>query len=77
VSPIALYAELGAYSVIAVGIITLFYTGLLNLAKIFLDPLNNENYCEEDANFMDLGVLIRESNDASTQWKRAGERLPF
>jgi len=76
-SPIALYAELGAYSVIAVGIITLFYTGLLNLAKIFLDPLNNENYCEEDANFMDLGVLIRESNDASTQWKRAGERLPF
>jgi len=76
-SPIALYPQLGAYSVFAVGLITLFNTGSLNLAKIFLDPLNNENFCEEDANFMDLAVLIKESNGASTRWKRVGEKLPF
>ena len=57
-APIALYADLGEFSVIAVGLITLFYTGLNNMAKIFLDPLNNENFCE-NAIFVDLGVLIR------------------
>jgi predicted membrane chloride channel (bestrophin family) len=76
IAPLALYANLGEYSVIAVGILTLFYTGLLNLAKIFLDPLNNENFCENSI-FMDLGVLIRESNTGSTRWKNAGARLPF
>lgn len=105
-APIALYSELGGFSVFAVGFLTMFYTGLLNLAKIFLgersitlcyqnqvllfalsdpfthylftkDPLNNQKFCEEDANFMDLAVLIRESNGASTRWKRVGGRLPF
>lgn len=75
-APISLYADLGDYSIFAVGAITLFYTGLNNLAKIFLDPLNSENYCE-NAIFMDLGVLIRESNEYSTQWKRSGANLPF
>ncbi|OEU15915.1 hypothetical protein FRACYDRAFT_240610 [Fragilariopsis cylindrus CCMP1102] len=75
-APIALYADLGDYSIIAVGAITLFYSGLNNLAKIFLDPLNNENFCE-NAIVMDLGVLIRESNEYSTQWKRSGANLPF
>jgi len=75
-APIALYADLGEFSVIAVGLITLFYTGLNNMAKIFLDPLNNENFCE-NAIFVDLGVLIRESNGISTQWKKAGAKLPF
>ena len=50
--------------------------GLNNMAKIFLDPLNNENYCK-NAIFMDLGVLIRESNAVSTQWKKSGAELPF
>ena len=75
-TPIALYADLGEFSVIAVGLITLFYTGLNNLAKIFLDPLNNENF-HENAIFMDLGVLIREGNGVSTQWKKAGAKIPF
>jgi predicted membrane chloride channel (bestrophin family) len=76
IAPFALYADLGDYSVIAVGILTLFYTGLLDLAKIFLDPLNNENFSENSI-FMDLGVLVRESNAGSTRWRNSGERLPF
>ena len=43
-APLALYADLGDYSVFAVGIITLSFTGFLNLSKIFLDPLNNEGF---------------------------------
>ena len=75
ITPLALYGDLGEFSVIAVGLVTLFYTGLNNLAKIFLDPLNNENFCENSI-FMDLGVLIRESNGDSTKWRR-GSKVPF
>lgn len=33
-APLALYSRLGDYSVIAVGTLTIFYTGLTNLAKV-------------------------------------------
>ncbi|GAX26970.1 hypothetical protein FisN_9Lh274 [Fistulifera solaris] len=75
-SPLALYADLGAYSIFCVGILTLFYTGLLDLAKIFLDPLNNEKFTKNSI-YMDIGVLIRESNAGSVRWKNAGAQLPF
>ena len=75
-APIALYSTLGAWSVICVGVLTLFYTGLLDLAKIFLDPLNNEDFCRNSI-YMDIGVLIRESNAGSTRWVRGASRLPF
>jgi predicted membrane chloride channel (bestrophin family) len=75
-APVALYSTLGDMSLICVGIITLFYTGLLNLAKIFLDPLDNENFSGNSFD-MDIGVLVRESNEGSTRWKNAGARLPF
>jgi len=75
-APIALYSELGAWSVICVGVLTVFYTGLLDLAKIFLDPLNNEDFCRNSI-YMDIGVLIRESNAGSTRWKNGAARLPF
>ena len=75
-SPIALFSDLGEYSVLAVGLVTLFYTGLNDLGKIFLDPLNNNKICESSI-YMDLAVLIRESNEVATQWLRSTEKLPF
>ncbi|KAL3910804.1 MAG: hypothetical protein SGARI_001947 [Bacillariaceae sp.] len=41
-APFALYSELGVWSVPAVGLLTLFYSGLLDLSKILLDPLDND-----------------------------------
>jgi len=61
VSPLALYADLGEYSVSAVGLVAFFYCGLNNLAKIFLDPLNNEDFCENSIYF-DLAVIVSESD---------------
>ena len=75
-SPIALYAVLGAWSVLCVVVLTVFYAGLLDLAKIFLDPLDNEDFCQNSV-YMDIGVLIRESNAGSTRWKNGAETLPF
>lgn len=57
------------------GIFTLFYLGLMDLAKVFLDPLGNEDYMDGCGN-MDLTVLIRESNGASRLWMKAAQRLP-
>jgi hypothetical protein len=75
-APFALYSELGIWSTPAVGLLTLFYSGLLDLSKILLDPLDNDDFYNESVN-MDTGVLIRESNAGSTRWKMGAEDLPF
>ena len=41
-APPALYAELGALSIPLCGLLTLFFKGLLELSKSFLDPFGNE-----------------------------------
>lgn len=65
---------MGFYSVISVGILTLFYRGLLDLAKEFLDPLDREDYCD-GAVYLNLAVFIREANAASTRWFRAAAKF--
>jgi Bestrophin, RFP-TM, chloride channel/Cyclic nucleotide-binding domain len=77
-APFSLYTELGLWSVPAVGLLTLFYSGLLDLSKILLDPLDNdaEFYANSSVN-MDIGVLIRESNSGSNRWKAGLESLPY
>lgn len=57
------------------GIFTLFYLGLMDLAKVFLDPLDNENY-HDGCVKMDLTVLIRELNGASSRWINVAQKLP-
>ena len=68
---IARYADLGVFSILSVGILTVFYSGLLDLAKVFLDPLDNEDF-RDGCVYMDLAVLVRESNAASYRWMNAG-----
>ena len=75
-APLALYAEMGAFSVVSVVILTIFFSGFLDLGKVFLDPLNNEGYCRKSM-YMDLGVLIRESNAGSVRWRDGGEFVPW
>ena len=59
------------------GILTLFYSGLLDLSKILLHPLGNDEDTYDESVNMDLAVIIRESNGASTRWMDGGEVLPF
>ena len=68
------YADLGVFSVLSVGILTVFFSGLLDLAKVFLDPLDNEDY-REGCVYMDLAVLIREANGASVRWMESAAVL--
>lgn len=68
-SPLALYPAMGEYSVFAVGLIALFYSGLNNLAKIFLDPLNNEAFCDNSIVF-DIGVIVSTFKRVKTLFRR-------
>jgi len=78
-APFALYCELGVWSVPAVGVLNIFYSGMLDLAKILLDPLDNcgRNFYKGSSVNMDVGVLIRESNAGSNRWKGGLEQVPF
>ncbi|CAJ1967380.1 unnamed protein product [Cylindrotheca closterium] len=73
-APIAKYSELGIYSVLLIGVLTFFYHGLLVLAKVFLDPLDNEQY-KEGVVYLDLAVLLRESNGGIEKYIDAAETI--
>ncbi|CAJ1930967.1 unnamed protein product [Cylindrotheca closterium] len=76
-APVALTYKLGVWGIPAVGILTLFYSGLLDLSKILLHPLGNDDDIYDESVNMDLAVIIRESNGGSTRWMDGGELLPF
>ena len=53
-----------------------FLTQLLDLSKLLLDPLDNDDFYNDSVN-MDIPVLIRESNSGSTRWSQGAKYLPF
>jgi len=74
VSPFALYPELGSLSVPLVGLLALFFRGLLALSKSFLDPFGVEGYEDQCLN---VDVLASEINfGASKRWIQAAGVLP-
>ncbi|CAJ1962687.1 unnamed protein product [Cylindrotheca closterium] len=75
-SPFALYSEVGVWSTPAVALLTIFYSGLLDLSKLLLDPLDNNGFYNDSVN-MDIPVLIRESNSGSTRWSQGAKYLLF
>ena len=65
---------MGALAVPLSGILTLFYEGMLELSKSFLDPFGNE---DSKAQNIRTDTLLAESNAGSTRWARMAERMPF
>eukprot|EP00961_Rhodomonas_salina_P119509 1608299-Rhodomonas_salina.1 len=73
-TPLALYPELGSLSIPLTGLLTLFYKGLLELSKSFLDPFGNEGYPGQNIR---VDVLVSELNfGAANRWVSAGQTLP-
>jgi hypothetical protein len=65
-APISLYSSLGSLSIPAVGLLTLFFKGLMELSKSFLDPFGNEGYPAQNIR---IDVLVSELNfGASSRW---------
>jgi len=73
-TPLAKYKDLGMFSVLMIGILTFFFHGLLVLAKVFMDPLDNEHY-KVGCVYLDLAVLLRESNGGIDNWIAATETV--
>jgi len=69
--PFALFPEMGGWSIIATGLLTLFYQGLLNLAKSFLDPMDNEDGTRMKGDSLNLDCLIAQTNGGSANWAHA------
>jgi hypothetical protein len=75
-APIAQYGEIGIFAVLSVGLLTLFYSGFLDLAFVLLDPIDDEQY-REGCVQLDLSVLLRESTASSHRWMNAGSKLKW
>jgi len=73
-APFSLYSGLGSLSIPLVGLLTLFFKGLLELSKSFLDPFGNEGYPGQNIR---VDVLVSELNfGAASRWVKAAQHLP-
>mmetsp|Transcript_26490 Transcript_26490/g.30791 ORF Transcript_26490/g.30791 Transcript_26490/m.30791 type:complete len:486 (+) Transcript_26490:165-1622(+) len=73
-SPWSLYSGLGTLSIPLCGLMTLFFKGLLELSKSFLDPFGNEGYPAQNIR---VDVLVSELNfGTSSRWVVAANYLP-
>lgn len=73
-APWALYVQMGTFNIASTGLLTLFFKGLLELSKSFLDPFGREGY---RAHNIRVDVLVSEMNfGASSRWVDAGDVLP-
>jgi hypothetical protein len=62
--------------VLGTGLLTMFYQGLFDLAKQFLDPYDNENYGKGDDPLC-IDTLIAETNAGSVRWMNGLAEKPF
>ncbi|KAL7535937.1 hypothetical protein ACHAXR_006820 [Thalassiosira sp. AJA248-18] len=75
ISPFALYPSVGILSIPLLGLLALFFRGLLLLSKSFLDPFGVEGYEEQCLN---VDVLVSELNfGAASRWINAAGFVPL
>ena len=82
-TPFALMHSVGgAAAVFGTAVITFFYSSVLNLAKVFLDPFDNEGEAGvSDAGkstgiSINVGTLLQETCLGSERWRRSVQSLP-
>ncbi|CAN0338571.1 unnamed protein product, partial [Hapterophycus canaliculatus] len=75
-TPFALFSEVGFWSIVATGVLTTVRTGLFNLSKTFIDPLNNED-ATIDSDCIIIDSLIKESANMGRRWTQGATAFPF
>lgn len=78
IAPFALYANLGCFAIPMTGLFALFYRGLLELSKSFLDPFGNRRVSISGLS-ADISVdcLLGEANAGSLVWPQGAKKFPF
>lgn len=79
-TPFALIHSVGPFGVcIGTAVVTLFYSSIVTLAKLFLDPLNNEadqRGGDKGIGGIEVATLLQETNLGSVRWRRSAARVP-
>ncbi|KAJ1461950.1 Bestrophin, RFP-TM, chloride channel-domain-containing protein [Pelagophyceae sp. CCMP2097] len=76
-APLALVGQLGLVgAVVATAFVTLFYAGILDLAKMFLDPFDNEDYGGRSGIRIEAHTLVQEVNSLTFRWAKCAQKLP-
>lgn len=73
-TPFASFGEMGWFSIGATFLLSLFFSGLMDLAKMLYDPLDNELFGDIDN--IQVDTLIQETNNGSLRFEAAGAILP-
>ena len=77
-APLALYPQAGSLSIPLAGLLTLFFKGLLELSKSFLDPFGNRRVSLTGLSAdINVDCLIGEANAGSLVWPQGAQKLPF
>ena len=66
----------GAGAILGTGIATLFYSSILILAKMLLDPFNNGRYGGGGGISISVATLLQETNAGSERWWQGASWLP-
>ena len=74
-TPLALLHSVGGVGAIfGSTLVTLFHSSILNLAKMFLDPLNNDQYSGNCG--INVATMMQETNRGSVRWIKAALWVP-
>jgi len=78
IAPFGLYPNLGCFAIPMTGLFALFYRGLLELSKSFLDPFGNRRVSISGLS-ADISVdcLLGESNAGSVIWPQGAKKFPW
>lgn len=80
VTPFALIRDVGQFGVVcATFVVTLFYSSIVTLAKLFLDPFNNEvqqRGGDPGIGGIEVATLLQETNLGSERWRRSAANVP-
>jgi len=77
-TPFALHSSMGPMAFLVTGLVTIFFRGLLELSKTFLDPVGSRRVSTK--NFMadiQVDVLLGEINAGARTWVKGVQELPF
>lgn len=77
-TPFALMHSVGGIgAIVGTGLVTLFHSSILSLAKMFLDPFNNDDSGGDGAGIaINVATLMQETNLGSQRWRNSAVELP-
>lgn len=79
-TPFALVHSVSTFGVVCgTAVVTLFHSSIVTLAKLFLDPLNNEveeRGGDPGIGGIEIATLLQETNLGSERWRKSASWLP-